>query len=240
MEPDRVSEDSETTHDTLYCRVAEAMKLITHLFDGDKKRLREFIGNVDVAFVLVHPNKRDILLKFVKTKTTDARSKLMVRDLTHTWALVKGVLEENYSVRHTLDFYACGMFSARQEKGESVASWGSRIDEMQTELMEAARRVCRPEEVLGAVGLIGQLGKAFFLQGLNSERIQTIARSTGESILLSQAVEISLEKEGAILSIREKSGAGENNPRCTICNRLGHVASKCVSKDRFPLPTRGQ
>ena len=121
-----------------------------------------------------------------------------------------------------------------QEKGESVASWGSRIDEMQTELREAARRVCRLEEILGAVGLIAHLGKACFIQGLNNERIQTIVRSRGESILLSQAVEISLEEEGAILSIREKSGAGWNTPRCTICNRLGHMASKCVSKDRVP------
>jgi len=55
-----------------------------------------------VAFQLVHPNKHDILLKFVKTKITgEARSKLIVRDLTHTWALVKGILEENYAVRCT-------------------------------------------------------------------------------------------------------------------------------------------
>ena len=45
----------------------------------------------------------------------------MVRDLTHTWALVKGILEESYAIRRTLDFYACKMFSARQEKYESVA-----------------------------------------------------------------------------------------------------------------------
>ena len=96
----------------------------------------------------------------MKAKITgDARSKLMVRDLTHTWALVKGILEENYAVRRTLDFYACRMFSARQEKNESVASWGSRIDEMQAELREAARRICKPEVILGAVGLICHLGK---------------------------------------------------------------------------------
>jgi len=47
------------------------------------------------------------------------------------WALVKGISEEHYAVRRTLDTYACRMFSARQEKGESVASWGSRIVEMQ-------------------------------------------------------------------------------------------------------------
>jgi hypothetical protein len=184
----------------------------------------------------VNPRKHDILLKFVKTKITgDAGSKLIVRDLTHTWALVKGILEENYAVRRTLDFYACRMFSARQEKGEGVASWGNRIDEMQTELREAAKRVCKPEELLGAIGLINHLGKACFIQGLHNERIQTIVRSRGESILLSQAVEISLEEEGAISSMREKSTAAGNTVRCTNCNRLGHLASKCV-RNGFPLP----
>jgi hypothetical protein len=89
------------------------MKLITHPFDGDK-RLREFIENVDVVFEIVNPNKHDFLLKFIKAKITgDARSKLMVRDLTHSWELVKGILGENYAIRRTLDYYACKMFSAR-------------------------------------------------------------------------------------------------------------------------------
>ena len=52
-------------------------------FEGNKRKLREFIKNVDVVFELVDLNKHDILLKFVKAKITgDARSKLMVRDLT--------------------------------------------------------------------------------------------------------------------------------------------------------------
>ena len=133
MEADPGSESSASSDMTQYCSVTEAMKFITHSFDGNKQKLREFIETVDVAFELVHPSKHEVFLKFVKTKITgDERSKLMVRDLTHTWALVKGILEENYAIRRTLDFYACKMFSARQEKYESVASWGSRIDEMQT------------------------------------------------------------------------------------------------------------
>jgi hypothetical protein len=68
---------------TQYCSVGEAMKLIAHPFNGDKRRLREFIQNVDVVFELVNPSKHDVLLKFVKAKITgDARSKLMVRNLT--------------------------------------------------------------------------------------------------------------------------------------------------------------
>jgi len=90
MEADHGSESSESSDGTQYCSVTEAMKLIPHYLDGNKQKLREFIENVDVAFELVHPSKHEVFLKFVKTKITgNARSKLMVRDLTHTWALEK-------------------------------------------------------------------------------------------------------------------------------------------------------
>ena len=51
------------------------------------------------------------------------------------------------------------MFSARQGKNESIASWGNQIDELQTDLREAARRVCKHEEILGAIGFINHLGR---------------------------------------------------------------------------------
>jgi len=240
MEADNGSEVSEDT--IRYCSIGEATKLIAHPFDGDKRKLREFIENVDVVFELVDPSKHDVLLKFVKAKITgDARSKLMVRDLTHSWELVKGILEENFATRRTLDFYACKMFNARQGKAETIASWGNKIDEMQTDLREAARRVCKKEEILGAIGLINHLGKACFIQGLFNERIQTIVRSRGESILLSQAIEISLEEESAILSMKERSPSTASGPplRCNKCNKLGHTANRCMTADRFPVaPSR--
>jgi hypothetical protein len=213
------------------------MKLISHPFDGDKRRLRKFIENVDVVFELVDPSKHDILLKFMKSKITgDARSKLMVRDLTHSWELVKAILEENYATRRTLDYYACKVFSARQGKSESIASWGNQIDGLQTDLREAARLVCKPEEILGAIGLINHLSKACFIQGLCNERIQTIVRSRGESILLSQAIEIS-EEESAILSVKERSPFAANGPllRYNRCNKLGHTANRCSSMVLFAV-----
>ena len=117
----------------------DAMKHINQHFDGDKQKLKEFVDNVTKAFELVNPNEHDMLLKFVKTKITgEARSKLLVRDLTSKWRDVKQILEENYGVRRTLDYYACQMFSSRQGASERLASWSSRIDTMQSELREAA------------------------------------------------------------------------------------------------------
>jgi hypothetical protein len=114
-----------------YCSISEAMKLINTPFDGDRRKLKEFVDNISTAFELVRPEQHGLLLKFVKTKITgDARSKLLVRDLSSTWREVKQILEENYGVKRTLDFYACRMFSSRQGNYESIASC-SRIDSMQ-------------------------------------------------------------------------------------------------------------
>jgi hypothetical protein len=105
---------------------------------------------------------------------------------------------------------------------------------MQTDLGEAARRGCKTEEILGAVGFINHLGKACFIRGLHNERIQAIVRSRGEPLLLSQAIEISLEEEGAIHSVREISGDTGTLLGCHECSTLGHTSNKSRSSERFP------
>jgi hypothetical protein len=61
--------DTDSSEDTMqYFSIGEAMKLIAHLFDGDKTKLREFFENVDVVFELVDPGKHDVLLKFVRLR----------------------------------------------------------------------------------------------------------------------------------------------------------------------------
>jgi hypothetical protein len=85
----------------------DAAKLINQPFDGDKRKLKEFV-DVTTAIELVNPNEHDLLLKFVKIKITRvARSKLLVRNLTPVWHDVKQILEKNYRVRRTSDCYSC-------------------------------------------------------------------------------------------------------------------------------------
>jgi hypothetical protein len=96
------SGDRSETMEGAFCSILEAMKLINQPFDGDKKNLKEFTDNVSTAFELVRPEQHDLLLKFVKTKITgEARSKLLVRDLTSTWRDVKQILKENYYVKRS-------------------------------------------------------------------------------------------------------------------------------------------
>ena len=83
------------------------------------------------------------------------------------------------------------------------------------------------------------MGKACFIQGLHNERIQTIVRSRGESILLSQAIGISFEGEGVILSVREKSGAVGPLLRCHKCSKKGHRQISVEAMRNFLTPVQG-
>ena len=85
----------------IYIYIYDISRLrVNQHFDGDKRKLKEFVDSVTTAFELVNPNEHDLLLKFVKTKIMEeARSKLLVRDLTSTWRDVKQNLEENYGFR---------------------------------------------------------------------------------------------------------------------------------------------
>jgi hypothetical protein len=171
------------------------LKLTNKPFDGDKRKLKEFVDSITTAFELVNPNKHGLLLKSVKTNITgEGRSKLLVRDLASTWRDVKRILEENYGVRRTSDYYACRVFSSRQGSNDSIASWSSRIDTIQSELREATYRICEDEEVIGAMGLIKHIAKACFVQGLSNEGIQTIVRSKGETALLPTCIDADLEE----------------------------------------------
>ena len=90
------------------------------------------------------------------------------------------------------------MFNARQSKGESI-SCGYKIDALQTDVMETARRICKPEGILGAIGLTNHLEETCFIQVLTNELIQTIVRCRGESTSCPEQFK-SYRKKKALLS----------------------------------------
>jgi hypothetical protein len=110
--------------ETEYISVVQAVKLIHRDFDGNPKHLREFCEGMESARQVVHPTKYPLLLKFIESKITgEAKDRLLVRTERNSWEQVKAILEENYAVKRTLEYYAGTLFTARQGIGESVAQW---------------------------------------------------------------------------------------------------------------------
>jgi hypothetical protein len=157
------------------------MKLINQPFDGDKWKLKDFVDNVTTAFELFNPNEHDLLLKFVKIKIARvARSKLLVRDLTPMWHDVKQIWRKITELKELQIIKHVECLAADKGASESIASWSSRIDTMQSELREAAYRIC-DDEVIHAMGLINHLAKACFVQRFSNERIKNYSAVKGRN-----------------------------------------------------------
>jgi len=124
-------------------------------------------------------------------------------DLIGTWDQVKDILKENDATRRTI-FYCVCKFRSRHDKNEKISSFGSGVDQLQSELRLATSNVCIGKESEGAIRMKNYLPCLCFTQGLSNERIQMIVRNRGERVLLYTAVEIPLEEESE-LSARDRA-----------------------------------
>ena len=200
---------SDEPHSSRYISVPKAIPLVSKPFEGNPVELREFIQNVEFAYEIVDPSQHDLLFKFVCAKIGgEAKTKLLSRTHIYTWEQVKTVLEENYSVRRTLDYYAHRAFTSSQNQAETVRQWGARMDTVSGDLQRAARKHMEDlawtrEKREGGGDIIDLLIRAFFIQGLCEYRIKIMVKAKGSvNTPMEQLVEIAFEEESAIRSER--------------------------------------
>ena len=256
------SSEGPLTH--LYISVTKALQLIPKFFNGNPLELREFIQNVESAYEVVDPIDYSLLLKFVQAKIGgDAKTKLLARTHLNTWEQVRAVLEEYYSVRRTLDYYAHRAFTSKQNPVETVTQWGARMDNVCGDLQRAARKHMKDlewnnEKREGGGDIIDLFIRACFIQGLHDDRIKTMVKAKGNvNTPMAQLVEVALEEESTIRSERFKRGNWEKGQQknygtrhtpqgnferkgvrvalvtCYRCQKMGHVARECKEPSRM-------
>jgi hypothetical protein len=207
-----------------YVSVVQAIKLVPKSFDRNPKYLREFCEGIEAARQVVHPTKQPLLLKFTESKITgEAKDRLLARAERNTWAQVKAILEENYAVKRTLDYYASLLFTAKQGNSEAVAQWGSRIDNMGLDLMrEAKTRIekINPNSVEGGIILVSEFMKGTFVAGLKDDRIKYIVKARGEDDSLAQLVETALQEKSEVKSQKCKGNRKFNMAEPRKCRKL--------------------
>jgi len=228
-----VSPDSNAASMTEFISVGEALKLVAP-FKGEKRDVLAFIANVDTAFEVIDPRNASTLFKFVLTRISgEPRTAIAHRNLEN-WEELREFLKNTYTEKRTLDYHANQLFSTKQSKSENVSEWIQRVQKLGSKFREAALQDCEQEERAGILTLADKLRNICFVQGLYSDRIQTIVRSRNYSSF-DDIAETALEEESAIFSKNERyknSSANIDSPKCSNCHKLGHVASKCYLRDR--------
>jgi hypothetical protein len=227
-----MSPHSNAANMTEFISVGEALKLVAP-FKGDKRDILAFIANVDTAFEVIDPRNAGTPFKFVLTRVSgEPRTAIAHRNLEN-WRELREFLKNTYNEKRTLDYHANQLFSTKQNRAENVFEWIQRVQKLGSNFREAALQDCEREERAGILTLADKLRNISFVQGLCSDRIQTIVRSRNYSSF-DDIAETALE-ESAIFSKNERyknSSANMENPKCSNCHKPGHVASKCYLKDR--------
>ena len=117
------------------------MQLIPKSSTGNPAELREFIQNVAAAYEVVEPLDCPLLYRFVCAKIgVEAKTKFLARTHVDNWEQATACLEENYSVRRTLDCYTHRAFTSKQYPNETISQRGARMDAVCGDLKRAARK----------------------------------------------------------------------------------------------------
>lgn len=149
--------------------------MISETFDANPKHLCEFCEGVEAAKQVVHP----------------AKDRLLARKERNTWEQIRANLEENYAIKGTLEYYAGMLFTTKQGVNETVAQWGSRIDNMGIDLIrEAGARIekLNPRAVEGRAIWFLKFMKGSFIAGLRDDRTKYVVKAKEEESSLAQLI----------------------------------------------------
>jgi hypothetical protein len=149
------------------------------------------------------------------------------------WDDLMTFLKNTYKEKRTLDFQATRLFGARQGKNKSNSEWIQNIQRLSSKFRGAALEDCEDDKRVGIVALAGKLRNICFVQGISSDRIQTIVHSRNGNTF-NETADSALEDESAIFSKQERYRQGTNFGRlvCSNCGKTGRPAAKCYLKDK--------
>jgi len=141
-------------------------------------------------------------------------------------------LQNTYIEKRTLDFHASQLFKARQRRDENLANWIHKIQTLGSQFLEAELLICSEGSREGILELSDRLRNISFIQGLASDRIQTIVRSRNYQNF-NEIVEIALVEESVIASRQEGYRAeGASTYRCSDCVKPSPSSNKFYSRSK--------
>jgi hypothetical protein len=123
------------------------------------------------------------------------------------WDELRAFFKNTYTEKRTLDYQATQLFGTRQGKSDSISGWIQNVQKLSSKFREAALQDCEDDERVGIVALAEKIRNICFVQGIASDRIQTIVRSRNGHTF-DEIMERALEEESTLYSKNERYRQG--------------------------------
>lgn len=242
------SENPETPETTQPIHnISILFKMINCEFSGKRDELNRFIRCCDFAFNMAHASQTDVLLPFIITKITGIASARIEDKEINNWEELKEILIQLFGSKKSYSLIMEELNTLKQNSGESVSSYLSRIEKVQMRALEASN-LNRREDQPGQNEAIRLITLHRFIRH-SVEDISKCLRWKDPQTL-AEAYDIALAEESALRErkriIHNKSSSQNsfrqvnlNNPShssnkfnynskiCNYCKKPGHLINEC-------------
>jgi hypothetical protein len=181
---------------------------------------------------VINAGQEAILYKFVLTRISGVPRTAIIHRNLDNWTELKEFLQNSYIEKRTLDYHDSQLFKARQGEDERVTDWIQRVQRLGSQFREAELLNCSDGARESILDIWDRLRNICFVQGLASDRIQTIVRSRNFQNF-DEIAETDLVEESAIVSKLDRyRSEGVPAQRCSNCGKPGHPSNKCYLRGK--------
>lgn len=212
--------------------MSDIRSLIQDNFDGDRSKLYDFLQDCGQAWSLCVGSQKTLLISYIESKLKgSARAQTRFKRF-YDFDDIKECLIELFGDRRDLSQILEELNTLRQGKMESVQSYFSRIELLQTLALNTTS-LQDEDESMGRIAMIKEIALQRFILHSNEDISSCLRRSKPKNI--NTALSEALLEEKCLLARKQNLPKTYNqfeNNYCSYCKKKGHTLRECYSKSR--------
>lgn len=214
---------NHTTHS-----FSDIRALIPDSFSGEKREFYEFLQNCENAYRLCQGGQKELILVYIVSKLKgSARTVIQEKEFT-SWDDLKKVLTQAFSDNRDLTQLMEELNNIRQKKFESVQTFCTRLEQIQTRVLNSiSLKYSGNADLTGRLASVRDTALQRFILH-SSEEISMALRRIKPKSLTDAISEALLEEK----HLQARQNFTNIEKTCNFCHKPGHFSKHCRKKQK--------